>query len=103
MANPPPCCAASREFLAAHAVQPWVDLPVWIPGVGDTAGAHRRSTARAIAAGLRFAAADGNGRRHAGMVATVAESRQNAFPAGKFGLSPAREQELLGVLATGRL
>ena len=94
---------ASREFLAAHAVQPWVDLPVWIPGVGDTAGAHRRSTARAIAAGLRLRPLTETVADTLAWWRRLPESRQNAFPAGKFGLSPAREQELLGVLATGRL
>lgn len=35
-------------------VNAWSDLPVWLPGQGDTAGFHRRSNARAIAAGLTF-------------------------------------------------
>ena len=30
------------------------DLPVWIPGEGETAGPHRRSNVRAISAGLTF-------------------------------------------------
>ena len=93
---------ASRDFLQANGVQAWVDLPVWIPGVGDTAGSHRRSNARALAAGLKF-------RPLAQTVADTLEwwrnlpqSRQNAFPAGKFGLLPARERELLTVLVDQR-
>lgn len=45
---------ASAEFLSKHKVNAWIDLPVWVPGQGDTAGFHRRSNARAIAAGLTF-------------------------------------------------
>ena len=43
---------ASTEFLRENKVGPWSDLPVWIPGQGDMAGFHRRSNARAMAAGL---------------------------------------------------
>ncbi|MEJ2534791.1 MAG: twin-arginine translocation signal domain-containing protein [Gammaproteobacteria bacterium] len=42
------------EFLAAQGVQPWGDMPVWVPQTGDMAGFSRRSNARAIAAGLDF-------------------------------------------------
>ena len=45
---------ASAEFLSEHKVKAWSDLPVWVPGQGDTAGFHRRRNARAIAAGLTF-------------------------------------------------
>jgi 2'-hydroxyisoflavone reductase len=45
---------ASLEFLNKHKVNAWSDLPVWVPGQGETAGFHRRSNARAIAAGLTF-------------------------------------------------
>lgn len=45
---------ASAEFLSKHKVNAWSDLPVWVPGQGETAGFHRRSNARAIAAGLTF-------------------------------------------------
>jgi 2'-hydroxyisoflavone reductase len=45
---------APREFLAQHQVNAWSDLPVWMGGVGETAGFHLRSNARALAAGLTF-------------------------------------------------
>lgn len=45
---------ASAEFLAANKVNAWSDLPVWVPGQGETAGFHRRSNAPAIATGLTF-------------------------------------------------
>jgi 2'-hydroxyisoflavone reductase len=47
-------CEASAEFLAENGVRYWRDLPVWLPSVGEYAGAHRRSNAAAIAAGLTY-------------------------------------------------
>ena len=46
--------AGGRRFLATHKVAPWTDLPVWVPGRGDTAGFARVSISRAVAAGLTF-------------------------------------------------
>jgi 2'-hydroxyisoflavone reductase len=44
-----------EAFLLAQGVQPWSDLPVWIP-VSDasSAGSHRFDCRKAITAGLRF-------------------------------------------------
>jgi 2'-hydroxyisoflavone reductase len=42
------------SFLEAENVSAWSDLPVWVPGQGDTAGFARRSIARALAVGLTF-------------------------------------------------
>ena len=47
-------CEASTEFRNEQKVRMGSDLPVWIPGEGETAGLHRRSNARAISAGLTF-------------------------------------------------
>jgi 2'-hydroxyisoflavone reductase len=35
-------------------VSAWSDLPVWVPGEGESAGFARRSIARALGAGLTF-------------------------------------------------
>ena len=40
------------DFLAERGVSPWAQMPVWIPPVGEYAGFHRTSVARARAAGL---------------------------------------------------
>ena len=40
------------EFLAGQGVEPWRDLPVWMPAVGESAGFGRVSVAKARAAGL---------------------------------------------------
>jgi 2'-hydroxyisoflavone reductase len=42
------------EFLAAQKVEPWSDMPVWVPGRGDSAGFGSRRIERALAAGLTF-------------------------------------------------
>ena len=42
------------DWLEAHKVNGWSDLPVWVPGQGETAGFSRRSNRRAVAAGLSF-------------------------------------------------
>jgi 2'-hydroxyisoflavone reductase len=43
---------ASAEFLAEHEVGPWMDMPVWVPPADGMEGFHRKSMARALAAGL---------------------------------------------------
>ena len=42
------------KFLDDQKVDAWSDMPVWVPGQGDSAGFARRSIARARAAGLTF-------------------------------------------------
>jgi 2'-hydroxyisoflavone reductase len=44
----------SADFLEAQKVAPWSDLPVWVPGKGDSAGFARRSIGKALGAGLVF-------------------------------------------------
>jgi 2'-hydroxyisoflavone reductase len=79
-------------FLQAQNVSPWSDLPVWIPGQGDTAGFARRNIGKALAAGLTF--------RPLGLTATETLAWFRTLPAErqvnlKAGLAPAREAELL--------
>jgi 2'-hydroxyisoflavone reductase len=45
---------APTPFLRANKVSPWRDMPVWIPGEGETFGFHRRDIRRAITAGLTY-------------------------------------------------
>jgi len=73
----------------------WSDLPVWVPGQGETMGFHRRSNARAIAAGLTYrplatTAAD----TLAWWNAQTAERRSKP----RAGLKPEREAEVLKLL-----
>ncbi|MGH8172624.1 MAG: NAD-dependent epimerase/dehydratase family protein [Rhodanobacteraceae bacterium] len=42
------------DFLEAHKVYAWSDMPVWLRGTGDTAGFARLDNRKAIDAGLTF-------------------------------------------------
>lgn len=42
------------DFLEAHKVNAWSDMPVWVPGTGETAGFARLDNRKAIGAGLTF-------------------------------------------------
>ena len=80
------------DFLAAHKVSPWSDMPAWIPAQGDSAGFGQRSIARAIASGLTF--------RPLATTATDTLAWFRAQPAERqaklgAGLSPEREAEVL--------
>ena len=79
-------------FLDAHDVSAWSDLPVWVPGQGDTAGFAHRDIRKALAAGLTFRPLPTTA------VDTLAWFRQQ--PADrqarlKAGLTPDREAALL--------
>ena len=88
---------ATAEFLRKHNVNAWSDLPVWISGQGDTAGFHRRSNARAIAAGLTFRPVATTAADTLRWFQAQAATRQATLRAG---LDAAREVELLQHLAT---
>lgn len=87
---------ADTDWLEAQGVRPWSDLPVWIPGRGDSAGFHTRSIARALAAGLSF--------RPLAQTATDTLAWFQGQPAERqaqlrAGLPAQREAELLAKLA----
>lgn len=80
------------DFLAAQKVSPWSDMPVWVPGSGDTAGFARRDIRRALAAGLTF--------RPLTITAADALAWFKTFPPDrqahmKAGLTPEREAAVL--------
>jgi 2'-hydroxyisoflavone reductase len=41
-------------FLEAQKISAWGDLPVWVPGQGETVGFHRMSAAKSIKSGLTY-------------------------------------------------
>jgi 2'-hydroxyisoflavone reductase len=45
---------ASVDFLNQNNVEPWSDMPVWVPDDEENAGFSRVDVSKAIAAGLRF-------------------------------------------------
>ena len=82
----------SSDFLESQKVEAWSDMPVWVPGRGDSAGFARRSIAKALAAGLTF--------RPLAMTASDTLAWFKEQPAErqaklKAGLTPAREEEVL--------
>lgn len=77
------------EQVLAAGVQPWSELPIWVPVGSPARGLHETSADRAYAAGLHC--------RPAGQ--TVADTwawlRETGATAGAGGLDPAREAALL--------
>jgi 2'-hydroxyisoflavone reductase len=67
-------------------------LPIWLPPAGTTAGAHLRSNARAVKAGLRFRPVDITVRDTLIWFKDLPPERQQKLRAG---LKPEREAELL--------
>jgi 2'-hydroxyisoflavone reductase len=82
----------STRFLDAHDVSAWTDLPVWVPGQGDTAGFARRDIKKALAAGLIFRPLATTSRETLAWFRQQPPERQAKL---KAGLSPDREAELL--------
>lgn len=83
---------ASAAFLDAQDVSAWRDMPVWVPGTGETAGFARRDITKAKAAGLTYRALADTA------VDTLAWFKQQ--PAGrqaqlKAGITAEREATLL--------
>jgi 2'-hydroxyisoflavone reductase len=81
------------SFLTSNKVAPWSDLPVWVPGQGETAGFSRRSNQHAVGKGLTFRPLADTAR------ATLDDyqARLATTPGLKLlaGLTPQRETEVL--------
>lgn len=80
-----------EAWLLTQGVQPWSDLPVWLPRA--LAGMHRTNTARAQATGLQTRPVAQT------LQDTAAWAEGRATPAG-VGLAPERETALLQAWAT---
>jgi 2'-hydroxyisoflavone reductase len=79
-------------FLDAHKVSAWSDLPVWVPGQGDSAGFARRDIRKALAAGLTFRPLATTAADTLAWFKTLPADRQAKLRAG---LAAEREQALL--------
>ena len=84
---------ASREFLEEHDVQPWSDMPVWVPDTQEDAGFARVDVSKAIAAGLEFRPLVDTIRDTIAWAEMRPEDHQ-----WRAGLDPRKEQELLAEL-----
>jgi 2'-hydroxyisoflavone reductase len=89
---------ATAAFLSQHKVNMWSDMPVWVPGQGETAGFHRRRNTKSINAGLTF--------RPIAVTAKDTLTWWQALPAERqktlrAGIKADRELEVLKLLAAG--
>lgn len=86
---------APTPFLRANKVRPWADMPVFIPGEGETYGFHRRAIAHALAAGLTYRPLPVTAADTLAWFKSLPAERQVKLRAG---LTPEREAELLAKL-----
>jgi 2'-hydroxyisoflavone reductase len=81
-----------ENFLDANKVSAWSDMPVWVPGHGDTAGFSRTRIGKALAAGLTFRPLAITASDTLAWFKAQPEVRQAKLRAG---LAPDREADLL--------
>ncbi|MGE5377594.1 MAG: NAD-dependent epimerase/dehydratase family protein [Bacteroidota bacterium] len=84
---------ASAEFLQEHGVQPWSDMPVWIPDTEEDAGFSRVDVSKAIRAGLKFRPLEDTIRDTIEWARTRPQDQE-----WRAGLDPTKEQILLTLL-----
>jgi len=87
------------KFLEAQKVEPWGDMPAWIPK-GPESGAMAVSNARAIAKGLRFRPVADTARDTLAWWRKEPEERRKGKL--KAGLTPEREAEVLAAWKASR-
>ncbi|MFO0890071.1 MAG: NAD-dependent epimerase/dehydratase family protein [Isosphaeraceae bacterium] len=83
---------ADAGFLEKQGVQPWSDMPAWVPAQGETAGFAKVSNARAVKAGLSFRPIADTARATLDWFQTLPEARRKKLRAG---LAPEREARVL--------
>jgi 2'-hydroxyisoflavone reductase len=86
---------ATAKFLGNNKVNMWSDMPVWVPGTGETAGFHRRRNAKAITAGLTFRPVSVTAKDTLTWWQTLDEERRKTMRAG---IKSEREIEVLKLL-----
>jgi nucleoside-diphosphate-sugar epimerase len=82
----------NANFLEKQNVQPWSDMPVWVPPVGEAAGIGSISNKRAVAQGLTFRPLSDTVEATMKWFRAQPPARQAKLRAG---LSPEREAEVL--------
>jgi 2'-hydroxyisoflavone reductase len=79
-------------FLEKVKVEPWSDIPAWVPAAGEGGGLAQVSIARAVGQGLRFRPLSDTARDTLAWWRTLPEDRRKKLRAG---LSAEREAEVL--------
>jgi 2'-hydroxyisoflavone reductase len=82
----------STDFLEAQKVEPWSDMPAWVPASGDTAGFGQRNIRRALGAGLTFRPLAQTAADTLVWFRTLPPERQEKLRAG---IKPDREKDVL--------
>jgi 2'-hydroxyisoflavone reductase len=82
----------NADFLAAQKVEPWSDMPVWIPPRGEEAGGNQINNKRTIAKGMTFRSLADTTRDTVAWFKSQPPDRQAKL---KAGLTPEREVEVL--------
>lgn len=82
----------NAEFLEAHGVSPWSDMPMWIPPRGDEVGFLQTSIARALENGLTLRPIAETARDTLAWFETLPPERQAAL---RSGLPADRERDVL--------
>jgi 2'-hydroxyisoflavone reductase len=88
----PPLVWVPTKFLDGQKVSAWSDMPVWVPGEGDTAGFGKRSIKHALDAGLTFRPLPQTSADTLAWFRQQPPERQAKLGAG---LTPEREAEVL--------
>jgi 2'-hydroxyisoflavone reductase len=88
---------ASPEQIAAAGIEPWIELPVWLPPDGEAAGMHNGDVSAAFAAGLTCRPVE---ETVADTWAWLQEEGDPPVPSSRpaHGLDPKREREVLATL-----
>lgn len=82
----------AADFLARHRVEPWSDMPLWMPPGSPAAAISEVPVDRAVAAGLTYRPLATTARETLAWFRTLPPERQARLRAG---LPPAREAEVL--------
>lgn len=91
------------DFLSTHNVNPWMNMPAWVPSDGPSAGLLARSNARAMAKGLTFRPLAVTARDTLAWHKTrPAEEQARVANAGRAGITAAKETEVLTAWAAAK-
>ncbi len=82
----------NAEFLAEQKVSPWGDMPVWVPGEGESAGFARSNVSKSVKAGLTFRPVADTIRDTLAWWDTLPTERRDKL---KSGIKSDREKEVL--------
>jgi 2'-hydroxyisoflavone reductase len=80
------------NVLEQHKVGAWMDMPVWVPPSGESAGFAQRNIRRALAKGLTFRPLAATAKDTLEFYRSQPEDRKAKLRAG---LAPEREKEVL--------